>query len=180
MDSFRYILYVYKRTLLRTSGREKDKKTRCGSIRRSNGTTGGSKTHNHKYGIAVGSFYGHTLIAPNDAHPAVWSGLVSYDKDSGEATDSFHEWTKLEDRAVIGSGSMLGQTGQPYNARRYRYETDTKRESSLSPTLPCTSGEEPPRPFDAIHTQRRMVPSSSQNRNVRRWRLPGLRRMNRH
>jgi hypothetical protein len=97
------------------------------------GTTGGSKTHNHKYGIAVGSFYGHTLIAPNDAHPAVWSGLVSYDKDSGEATDGFHEWTKLEDRAVIGSGSMLGQTGQPYNARRYRYETDTKRESSLSP-----------------------------------------------
>ena len=97
------------------------------------GTTGGSKTHNHKYGIAVGSFYGHTLIAPNDAHPAVWSGLVSYDKDSGEATDGFHNWTKLEDRAVIGSGSMLGQTGQPYNARRYRYETDTKRESSLSP-----------------------------------------------
>lgn len=99
------------------------------------GTTGGSKTHNHKYGIAVGSFYGHTLIAPNDAHPAVWSGLVSYDKDSGEAIDSFNEWTKLEDKnkAVIGSGSMLGQTGQPYNARRYRYETDTKRESSLSP-----------------------------------------------
>ena len=99
------------------------------------GTTGGSKTHNHKYGIAVGSFYGHTLIAPNDAHPAVWSGLVSYDKDSGEAIDSFHEWTKLEDKnkAVIGSGSMLGQTGQPYNAQRYRYETDTKTESSLSP-----------------------------------------------
>ena len=99
------------------------------------GTTGGSKTHNHKYGIAVGSFYGHTLIAPNDAHPAVWSGLVSYDKDSGEAIDSFHEWTKLEDKnkAVIGSGSMLGQTGQPYDAQRYRYETDTKRESSLSP-----------------------------------------------
>lgn len=44
MDSFQYILYVYKRTLLRTSGREKDKKTRCGSIRRSNGTTGGEKT----------------------------------------------------------------------------------------------------------------------------------------
>ena len=99
------------------------------------GTTGGSKTHNHKYGIAVGSFYGHTLIAPNDEHPAVWSGLVSYDKDSGEAIDSFHEWTKLEykNKAVIGSGSMLGQTAQPYNARRYRYETDTKRESSLSP-----------------------------------------------
>ena len=99
------------------------------------GTTGGSKTHNHKYGIAVGSFYGHTLIAPDDAHPAVWSGLVSYDKDSGEAIDNFHEWTKLEykNKAVIGSGSMIGQTGQPYDARRYRYETDTKTESSLSP-----------------------------------------------
>ena len=99
------------------------------------GTTGGSKTHNHKYGIIVGSFYGHTLIAPDDAHPAVWSGLVSYDKNSGEAIDGFHEWTKLDDKnkAVIGSGSMIGQTGQPYNAKRYRYETDTKRESSLSP-----------------------------------------------
>ena len=50
MDSFRYILYVYKRTILRASGREKDKKTRCGSARRSNGTTGGSKTHNHNPG----------------------------------------------------------------------------------------------------------------------------------
>ena len=133
MGSFRCILYVYKRTLLRASGREKDKKTRCGSARRSNGTTGGSKTHNHKYGIAVGSFYGHTLIAPNDSHLAVWSGLVSYDKDSGEAMDHFHEWTKLEDKPVIGSGSMLGQTGAPYNSRRYRYETDTKMGSSLSP-----------------------------------------------
>jgi hypothetical protein len=133
MDSFRYILYVYKRTIFRASGREKDKKTRCGSARRSNGTTGGSKTHSHKYGIAVGSFYGHTLIAPNDSYLSVWSGLVSYAKDSGEAMDSFHEWTKLEDKGVIGSGSMLGQTGQPYSARRYRYETNTKTESSLSP-----------------------------------------------
>lgn len=89
--------------------------------------------HNHKYGITVGSFYGHTLIAPNDSHPAVWSGLVSYDEDSGEAVDLFHEWTKLEDKAVIASNSMLNQTGVPYNSRRYRYETDTKRGSSLSP-----------------------------------------------
>ena len=99
------------------------------------GTTGGSKTHNHKYGIVVGSFYGHTLIAPNDSHPTVWSGLVSYDKDSGEAIDHFNEWTALEytNKAVIGSSSMAGQIGQPCGARRYRYETDTKRESSLSP-----------------------------------------------
>lgn len=97
------------------------------------GTTGGSKTHDHKYGIAVGSFYGNTLIAPNDSYPAVWSGLVSYDKDSGEAIDGFHEWTKLEDKPVIGSNSMVGQTGAPYNSRRYRYESDTKRGSSLSP-----------------------------------------------
>ena len=123
-----------KRTLLRAPVENgKRMETRRGSARRSNGTTGGSKTHNHKYGIAVGSFYGHTLIAPNDSHLAVWSGLVSYDKDSGEAMDSFHEWTKLEDKPVIGSDSMLGKTGAPYNSRRYRYETDTKTESSLSP-----------------------------------------------
>jgi hypothetical protein len=97
------------------------------------GTTGGSKTHNHKYGIAVGSFYGHTLIAPNDSYLFVWSGLVSYDKDSGEALDNFHEWTALEDQPVIGSGSMVNQTSAPYAAKRYRYETDTRSESSLSP-----------------------------------------------
>jgi hypothetical protein len=34
MDSFRYILYVHKRTLLRASGREKDEKNRHRSIRR--------------------------------------------------------------------------------------------------------------------------------------------------
>ena len=136
MDSFRYILYAYKRTLLRTPVENgKRMETRCGSARRSNDTTGGSKTHNHKYGIAIGSFYGHSLIAPNAAHLSVWSGLVSYDKDSGEAIDYFHEWTRLEDKnkAVIGSGSMAGQMGQPCNAQRYRYETDTKTESSLSP-----------------------------------------------
>lgn len=97
------------------------------------GKTGGEKTHDHKYGIAVGSFYGHTLIAPTDSHPAVWSGLVSYDKDSGKAIDFFHEWTKLEDKPVIASSSMVNQLGTPYNARRYRYETDTKKGSSLSP-----------------------------------------------
>lgn len=89
--------------------------------------------HDHKYGIAVGSFYGHTLIAPTDSHLAVWSGLVSYDKNNGEAIDMFHEWTKLEDRPVIASSLMGNQSGAPYNARRYRYETDTKRSSSLSP-----------------------------------------------
>lgn len=97
------------------------------------GTTGGSKTHNHKYGIAVGSFYGHSLIAPDEYHPAVWSGLVSYDNDSGEALDRFHEWTKLEDRGVIASSSMVGQTAGPYNSHRYQYESDTRSESSLSP-----------------------------------------------
>ena len=96
-------------------------------------STGGSETHSHKYGITVGSFYGHSLIAPNDSHLAVWSGLVSYDKDSGEALDLFHEWTKLDDRPVIASGTMINQTGEPYNARRYRYESDTKTGSSLSP-----------------------------------------------
>lgn len=54
MDSFRCILYVYKRTLLRTSGREKDKKTRCRSARRSNGTTGGEKTNTHRHWMPLG------------------------------------------------------------------------------------------------------------------------------
>lgn len=99
------------------------------------GTTGGSKKHFHKYGLTVGSFNGHTLIAPNDSHLAVWSGLVSYNKETGEVIDSFYPWTKLDDKntAVIGSSSMASQTGKPYHTPRYRYEADTKIESSLSP-----------------------------------------------
>ena len=76
MDSFRYILYVYKRTLLRASGREKDKKTRCGSIRRNNGTTGGSKTHNHEYGIVFGTAYGMTVLS--DSRESAQIGIVDY------------------------------------------------------------------------------------------------------
>ena len=64
MDSFRYILYVYKRTLLRASGREKDKKTRCGSARRSNGTTGGSKTHEVR--VSLGNIYGLAGVSSNN------------------------------------------------------------------------------------------------------------------
>ena len=76
MDSFRYILYVYKRTILRASGREKDKKTRCGSARRSNGTTGGSKTHNHAYGIVFGTAYGMTVLSDSRESPQI--GIVDY------------------------------------------------------------------------------------------------------
>lgn len=64
MDSFRYILYVYKRTILRASGREKDKKTRCGSARRSNGTTGGSKTHEVR--VRLGNIYGLAGVSSNN------------------------------------------------------------------------------------------------------------------
>ena len=97
------------------------------------GTTGGSKTHNHKYGITVGSYFGNTLIAPNASNLAVWSGLVAYDDDSGEALDAFHEWTKLENGPVLGSDSMYGQRAAPRDAERYRYESNTKMGSSLSP-----------------------------------------------
>lgn len=97
------------------------------------GKTGGSKTHNHKYGIAVGSYFGNTLLAPNASYMAVWSGLVAYDEDSGEALDEFHEWTKLGNNAVLGSDPMWGQNAGPRDAERYRYESDTKMESSLSP-----------------------------------------------
>lgn len=64
MDSFRYILYVYKRTILRASGRKKDKKTRCGSARRSNGTTGGSKTHEIR--VRLGNIYGLAGVSSNN------------------------------------------------------------------------------------------------------------------
>lgn len=97
------------------------------------GATGGSKTHNHKYGITVGSYFGNTLLAPNASILAVWSGLVAYDEDSGEALDAFHEWTKLGNKPVVGSNQMYGQNAAPRDAERYRYESDTKMGSSLSP-----------------------------------------------
>lgn len=60
MDSFRYILYVYKRTILRTPVENgKRMETRHRSIRRREislvGKTGGEKTHRHK----LPNLFGH-------------------------------------------------------------------------------------------------------------------------
>lgn len=95
MDSFRYILYVYKRTILRASGREKDKKTRCGSARRSNGTTGGSKTHEVR--VRLGNIYGLAGVSSNNDLSGIsvdggktYSGFKNF--NGRQTVESAEEW----------------------------------------------------------------------------------------
>lgn len=111
MDSFRYILYVYKRTLLRTSGREKDKKTRCGSIRRSNGTTGGSKTHSHNPGTlsAQVSLEGQNTIVRRAKIPAFKGDVRHIGEIYGGSFDS--NWGA----AIVGHSDSASSM-EPYVA----------------------------------------------------------------
>ena len=45
------------------------------------GTTGGSKTHNHKYGIVFGTAYGMTVLSDSRESPQI--GLVNYSLTDG-------------------------------------------------------------------------------------------------
>lgn len=107
MDSFRYILYVYKRTLLRTSGREKDKKTRCGSIRRSNGTTGGSKTHEVR--VRLGYIYGLAGISSKN-------NLSGISVDGGKTYSGF---TNFNGKQTVESARGMDGSFGPMQVEYY-------------------------------------------------------------
>lgn len=139
MDSFRYILYVYKRTILRASGREKDKKTRCGSARRSNGTTGGSKTHQHDYGWVVCEYFSSPLITPgskNRTHSD--SGLLSWDKEGHLPADSyFFSWTQSQRAGNMERNGALTAAlgGYVTNSTRYVQTATTNISSNVQPYI---------------------------------------------
>lgn len=127
MDSFRYILYVYKRTLLRTSGREKDKKTRCGSIRRSNGTTGGSKTHEVR--VRLGCIYGLAGISSTNNLSGIsvdggktYSGFTNFNGkqtvESARGMDGSFGPMQVEYYAAIGNLPTLDPYVSVYIWRR--------------------------------------------------------------
>ena len=139
MDSFRYILYVYKRTILRASGREKDKKTRCGSARRSNGTTGGSKTHQHEYGWVVCDYYSSPLITPgskNRTHSD--SGLLSWDNE-GHLPDKsyFFTWRQSQYTGNMEKNGSLAANlgGYVTSAIRYIQTATTNISSNVQPYI---------------------------------------------
>lgn len=127
MDSFRYILYVYKRTLLRTSGREKDKKTRCGSIRRSNGTTGGSKTHEVR--VRLGNIYGLAGVSSTNNLSGIsvdggktYSGFTNFNGkqtvESARGMDGSFGPMQVEYYAAIGNLPTLDPYVSVYIWRR--------------------------------------------------------------
>lgn len=139
MDSFRYILYVYKRTILRASGREKDKRTRCGSARRSNGKTGGEKTHQHEYGWVVCDYYSSPLITPgskNRTHSD--SGLLSWDNE-GHLPDKslFFNWTQSQHMGNMEKNGSLSTRlgGYVTSAIRYVQTAITNISSNVQPYI---------------------------------------------
>jgi hypothetical protein len=127
MDSFRYILYVYKRTILRASGREKDKKTRCGSARRSNGTTGGSKTHEVR--VRLGNIYGLACVLSNNDLSGIsvdggktYSGFKNFNGrqtvESARGMDGSFASMQVEFYAAIGKLPTLDPYVSVYIWRR--------------------------------------------------------------
>lgn len=127
MDSFRYILYVYKRTILRASGREKDKKTRCGSARRSNGTTGGSKTHEVR--VRLGNIYGLAGVSSKNNLSGIsvdggktYSGFVNFNGkqtvESARGMDGSFGSMQVEYYAAIGKLPTLDPYVSVYIWRR--------------------------------------------------------------
>lgn len=107
MDSFRYILYVYKRTLLRASGREKDKKTRCGSARRSNGKTGGSKTQ--EVCVRLGYIYGLAGISSKN-------NLSGISVDGGKTYSGF---TNFNGKQTVESARGMDGSFGPMQVEYY-------------------------------------------------------------
>lgn len=127
IDSFRYILYAYKRTLLRTSGREKDKKTRCGSIRRSNGKTGGSKTHEVR--VRLGNIYGLAGVSSTNDLSGIsvdggktYSGFKNFDSrqtvESARGMDGSFAPMQVNFYAAIGKLPTLDPYVSVYIWRR--------------------------------------------------------------
>lgn len=118
MDPFRYILYVYKRTILRASGREKDKKTRCGSARRSNGATGGSKTHEVR--VRLGYIYGLSGISVDGGK--TYSGFTNFNGrqtvESARGMDGSFGPMQVEYYAAIGKLPTLDPYVSVYIWRR--------------------------------------------------------------
>lgn len=107
MDSFRYILYVYKRTILRASGREKDKKIRCGSARRSNGKTGGSKTHEVR--VRLGYIYGLAGISSRN-------NLSGISVDGGKTYSGF---TNFNGKQTVESARGMDGSFGPMQVEYY-------------------------------------------------------------
>lgn len=127
MDSFRYILYVYKRTILRASGRKKDKKTRCGSARRSNGTTGGSKTHEVR--VRLANIYGLAGISSTNNLSGIsvdggktYSGFTNFNSkqtvETARGMDGSFGPTQVEFYAAIGKLPTLDPYVSVYIWRR--------------------------------------------------------------
>lgn len=127
IDSFRYILYVHKRTILRASGREKDKKTRCGSARRSNGTTGGSKTHEIR--VRLGNIYGLAGVSSNNDLSGIsvdggktYSGFKNFNGrqtvESARGMDGSFGPMRVEFYAAIGKLPTLDPYVSVYIRRR--------------------------------------------------------------
>ena len=127
MDSFRYILYVYKRTILRASGREKDKRTRCGSARRSNGKTGGEKTHEVR--VRLGNIYGLAGVSSNNDLSGIsvdggktYSGFKNFNGrqtvESARGMDGSFASMQVEFYAAIGKLPTLDPYVSVYIWRR--------------------------------------------------------------
>ena len=128
MDSFRCILYAYKRTLLRTPVENgKRMETRCGSARRSNGKTGGSKTHEVR--VRLGNIYGLAGVSSKNNLSGIsvdggktYSGFTNFNSkqtvESARGMDGSFGPMQVEYYAAIGNLPTLDPYVSVYIWRR--------------------------------------------------------------
>lgn len=90
------------------------------------GTTGGSETHTHNYGIQVGGYYKETGLAENDN-----AGTLSYNTENTPSKTGF---TSIGSMTMNWNGSTTG-TASSGSASHYRSIGNTSYTSSLPPYL---------------------------------------------
>ena len=90
------------------------------------GTTGGTETHTHNYGIQVGGYYKETGLAENNN-----AGILSYNTENTPSKTGF---TSVGSMTMDWNGSTTG-TASSGSASHYRSIGNTSYTSTLPPYL---------------------------------------------
>ena len=93
------------------------------------GTTGGSKTHSHTYGIVVGDYYGMPVMRHDGNNPH--TGVIDYEIKSGNKV-RMHGTAPVSSATEQFSLTVAGSWG-PHKISIWNNEANTTKESSLEP-----------------------------------------------
>lgn len=93
------------------------------------GTTGGSKTHNHTYGIVVGDYYGMAVMRHDGSNPH--TGVIDYEITTGNKVRQ-HGNAPISSATEQFSQTVPGTWGSN-TMQIWNNEGNTTKDSSLEP-----------------------------------------------